>query len=223
MTSLRVWKQLLLLLSVAAGLRTLVSASSHSGPRRAPDCAAGPRLCYDSPVNAGPLINTANFEGGPSLSQDGLTLFFAPPARTASANSTRTSTLPRVRRSPNPLVRLRIWDRQSTRLATGIIRLKSRKTGCACIFHPAGLAGSEVADLYVTTRESTEDPWEPPQNLGSNINTPFFEGQPSISTNGRTLYWDSERPDGLGDFDIWMATQEAAAKPTGQQSTWDQR
>ena len=76
MTSPRVWKKLLLLLSVAAGLGTLVSASSHSGLRRAPDCAAGPRLCYDSPVNAGPLINTANFEGGPSLSQDGLTLLF---------------------------------------------------------------------------------------------------------------------------------------------------
>ena len=32
MTSRRVWKKLLLLLSVAAGLGTLVSASSQSGP-----------------------------------------------------------------------------------------------------------------------------------------------------------------------------------------------
>ena len=65
------------------------------------------------------------------------------------------------------------------------------------------------ADLYVTTRESTEDPWEPPQNLGPNVNTPYLQGQPSISANGRTLYWDSDRPDGLGNFDIWMATRAA--------------
>ena len=64
MTSPRVWKEQILLLSVAAGLGTLVSASSHSALRRAPDCAAGPGLCDDPPVNAGPLINTENFEGG---------------------------------------------------------------------------------------------------------------------------------------------------------------
>jgi WD40-like Beta Propeller Repeat len=31
-------------------------------------------------------------------------------------------------------------------------------------------------------------PWEPAQNLGPNVNTPYFEGQPSISANGKTLY-----------------------------------
>ena len=65
-----------LLLTVIAGLGTLSSAAGQSGPQGAPDCAAGPRLCYDLPVNAGPLINTANFDGGPELSQDGLTLLF---------------------------------------------------------------------------------------------------------------------------------------------------
>ena len=76
MTSPWAWKRLLLPLSVAAGLGTLVSASSHSGLRRAPDCAAGPRFCFDPPVNAGPLMNTPQFDGGPSISADGLTLYF---------------------------------------------------------------------------------------------------------------------------------------------------
>ena len=76
MTSRRFGKKQLLLLTVIAGLGTLSSAAGQSGPQGAPDCAAGPRLCYDLPVNVGPLINTANFEGGPSLSQDGLTLLF---------------------------------------------------------------------------------------------------------------------------------------------------
>ena len=76
MTSRQFWRKRLLLLSMTAGLGTLVSASSHSSLRGAPDCPAGPRLCYDVPVNAGSLINTGNFEGGPALSQDGLTLLF---------------------------------------------------------------------------------------------------------------------------------------------------
>ena len=69
----------------------------------APDCAAGPRLCYDLPVNAGPLINTANFEGGPSLSQDGLTLLFGAARQNSLGQldediyiATRETTLPTV-------------------------------------------------------------------------------------------------------------------------------
>ena len=76
MTSRRFGKKQLLLLTVIAGFGNLSSAAGQSGPQGAPDCAAGPRLCYDLPVNVGPLINTANFEGGPSLSQDGLMLLF---------------------------------------------------------------------------------------------------------------------------------------------------
>ena len=38
----------------------------------------------------------------------------------------------------------------------------------------------------------------------------LLRGQPSIAVNGKTLYWDSDRPDGLGDFDIWMATRASA-------------
>ena len=69
--------------------------------------------------------------------------------------------------------------------------------------------------MYVTTRESLDDPWEPPQNLGAHVNSPYFDGQPSISPNGKTLYWDSYRPDGLGDADIWMATRDAVCEAFG--------
>jgi hypothetical protein len=57
---------------------------------------------------------------------------------------------------------------------------------------PGGLG---EGDLYVTTRESIDEPWEPPQNLGPNVNTPYFEGQPSVSANGKTLHWDPVRPE----------------------------
>ena len=66
----------LLLLTMTVGFGSLLPAANPSALNQAPACPAGPRLCYDTPVNAGPLINTALFEGGPSLSQDGLTLLF---------------------------------------------------------------------------------------------------------------------------------------------------
>ena len=87
--------------------------------------------------------------------------------------------------------------------------------GLTLYFSSSRPGGLGEADLYVTTRESTDDPWEPPQNLGPTVNSPYFEGQPSISANGKTLYWDSDRPDGLGDFDIWMATRDAVCETFG--------
>ena len=39
-------------------------------------CSASHRFCYGAPQNLGPLINTPQFDGGPSISADGLTLYF---------------------------------------------------------------------------------------------------------------------------------------------------
>src|SRR4029453_17971639 len=47
-------------------------ASTTSGTA----CAAGRPYCYDTPVHLNPLINTSGFEGKPSLSADGLELYF---------------------------------------------------------------------------------------------------------------------------------------------------
>ena len=212
MTSPRVWKKLLLLLSVAAGLGTLVSASSHSGVRRAPDCAAGPRLCYDSPVNVGPLVNTANFEGGPSLSQDGLTLLFGA-ARQNSLGQLDEDIYVATRETiSEPFGPPQNLGAPVNSLGFGDYSPELSADKLTLDFSSSRPGGLGQADLYITTRESVDDPWEPPQNLGPNANSPYFEGQPSISANGKTLYWDSDRPDGLGDFDIWMATREAASE-----------
>src|SRR5690606_8883785 len=37
------------------------------------------------------------------------------------------------------------------------------------------------------------------------INTPGWESQPSISADGRTLYFVSTRAGGLGGYDIWKS------------------
>lgn len=45
--------------------------------------------------------------------------------------------------------------------------------------------------------------WTEPQNAGSSLNTTFWEGQPSFSSDNRWLYFSSNRGGGKGKKDIW--------------------
>jgi outer membrane protein OmpA-like peptidoglycan-associated protein/Tol biopolymer transport system component len=60
-------------------------------------------------------------------------------------------------------------------------------------------------DLYIA--EYVGGSWRDVKNLGPNVNTPFWESQPSISPDGLTLYFASERPGGAGGTDIWMSSR----------------
>jgi len=75
----------------------------------------------------------------------------------------------------------------------------------------AGTVGD--ADLWVSTRRSVHDAWSTPVNVGSVINTEFAEERPSLSHDGRTLFFDSLRPGGVNDSqDIWMSTRTPSGK-----------
>ncbi len=47
--------------------------------------------------------------------------------------------------------------------------------------------------------------WSMPVNVGNPVNTKYWESQPSISADGKTLYFSSSRPGGLGGKDIWYS------------------
>ncbi|MDU0370197.1 OmpA family protein [Hymenobacter endophyticus] len=59
-------------------------------------------------------------------------------------------------------------------------------------------------DLYISRR--TGNVWSKPQNLGRNVNSPEWDSQPSLSADGRTLYFTSTRRGGKGQEDIYMTT-----------------
>lgn len=56
-------------------------------------------------------------------------------------------------------------------------------------------------DLYYSVK--TGDKWSTARNLGPSVNTKFWDAQPSLSPDGRTLYFTSNRPGGMGDADLW--------------------
>ena len=215
MTGRRDCRRPLLLLTMMVGLGTLLSAANQFSLNQAPACSAGPKLCYDTPVNAGPLINSALFEGGPALSQDGLTLLFGAARRNSSGmldEDIYMATRETVAEAFGPAQNL---GSTINALGFGDYSPELSLDGLTLYFSSSRPGGQGEADLYVSTRPSIDEPWEPAQNLGPTVNSAHFEGQPSVSANGKTLYWDSDRPGGFGNFDIWVATRENVAEPFG--------
>jgi len=69
-----------------------------------------------------------------------------------------------------------------------------------------GRDGIGSCDLYETKKIVND--WTTPRNLGRNVNSIEWESQPSLSADGRTLYFVSDRRSGLGRRDIWVSTTD---------------
>ncbi len=66
-------------------------------------------------------------------------------------------------------------------------------------------------DLWVSTRETTLDPWSAPVNLGATVNSTFIDQTPFIASDRETLLFVSNRPGGIGGpgiLDLYMTTRE---------------
>ncbi len=62
-------------------------------------------------------------------------------------------------------------------------------------------------DIWYTTRSG--DKWTEPKNIGKPVNSREWESQPSISADGVTLFFASNRPGGFGGTDIWYSIKTA--------------
>jgi Tol biopolymer transport system component len=76
------------------------------------------------------------------------------------------------------------------------------------IFFFSNRPGSAGNDIYAATRVSTSEPWSTPVNLGPNVNSAASETRPSLSWDGTTLYYGSNRAGGDGDSDHYVTTRE---------------
>lgn len=64
-------------------------------------------------------------------------------------------------------------------------------------------------------RQLMTNPLSTPQNLGRSVNSPSNEFAPSISADGLSIFFDSDRPGGLGSFDIWVAMRATTSESFG--------
>lgn len=70
----------------------------------------------------------------------------------------------------------------------------------ACDRGRLSLGGCDLFRAYIT-----EDGWSVPSNMGKLINSTGWDAQPSLSADGNTLYWSSNRKYGKGGNDIWVS------------------
>lgn len=58
-------------------------------------------------------------------------------------------------------------------------------------------------DIWMCVRATPDAHFCKPINLGNSVNTHMSEGRPSLSDDGQTLYFDSDRPGGNERSDFW--------------------
>lgn len=169
--------------------------------------------------NLGPPINTPSRDTDPSLSSDGLTLFFSS-NRPGGLGGEDLWVAQRAEKEGEwgtpvnlgPPVNSE-WDEEKPSISgDGLSLYFSDYSWWAPTKSPRP-GGQGGGDIWVTTRASKDAPWGSPVNLGR-VNSSAFEGGPSISADGLALFFFSNRPGGLGDFDLWVATRHT------QQDVW---
>lgn len=150
------------------------------------------------PINMGFYINSVNRDYFPALTADGQTIIFS---RVVDNNEDfYTSTKKNNQwQQAQPL---------SSKINTPNFNEGAQSispdgkylffTGCN---RPDGLGR---CDIYVSRKEGLA--WGKAINLGKSINSEYWESQPSISPDGSTLYFVSNRPGGIGSYDIWKST-----------------
>ncbi|MFQ3575951.1 MAG: OmpA family protein [Cytophagales bacterium] len=79
--------------------------------------------------------------------------------------------------------------------------------GKTLVFTSCGRKDSKGScDLYISYK--TGDEWSVPVNMGNTINSPEWDTHPSLSADGRKLYFTSSRRGGFGREDIYVSTKD---------------
>jgi hypothetical protein len=162
---------------------------------------------WNTPANLGPFVNSPPHVFGPSISADGLSLFFGADRAGGSGSddiwvTTRATTDAPWQEPVNlgSTVNSSAVEGAPSISADGLALFFS---GYADEPHRSGGYGN--ADLWITKRPTVSDPWGTPVNLGPPINTSSYDFFPSISADGSTLFFMSDRPGGYGNWDLWQA------------------
>ena len=77
--------------------------------------------------------------------------------------------------------------------------------GLTLYFVSNRIGGIGNNDIWMSRRQCAVCDWEAPVNLGAPVNSTANEGAPTLSENGRLLYFFSARDGGFGGADIYVS------------------
>jgi beta-lactamase regulating signal transducer with metallopeptidase domain len=172
-------------------------------------------------VNLGQSINSSVHDWGPSISTDGLELYFQSRREGGLVGSspydiwmtTRTARDGEWGEPVNlcPTVNTPHTDAFPCISADGLsLYFMSDRPG-----------GLGEHDIWVSTRTTKNGEWGEPVNLGPVVNSSRDEIGPAISPDGLTLFFSSgypltPRPGGFGRSDLWMTRRAGKNQPWGK-------
>jgi Tol biopolymer transport system component len=160
---------------------------------------------WQEPVNLGAAINTAAFEGGAAFFESDDTrlpqLYFVS-NRTGGAGAQDIYVSTVSGGWFGPAVRVAELSSPQSDLSPGI-RHDGREILIAS--NRPGTLG--LNDLWVATRRTILDVWSDPIHLGVSINSVSNETFPSLSSDGRTLFFNATRSDSLGGLDLYVVSR----------------
>ena len=88
--------------------------------------------------------------------------------------------------------------------------------GRTMLFHSDRDGGQGNSDLWMSFRTGIDAPWGRPVNMGSPVNAKGYDCSPSLTADGLTLVFQSDRAGGQGRDDLWLCTRRSRSDPWGQ-------
>ena len=160
-----------------------------------------------NPVNLGPNVNSPYDDYWPMLSTNGTRLY-------TTKNIPIRKDMPFSRKNANEDFFINFLSPDSTWSPAQSIAPLNTKTnegapsisadGQTFVFTACNRKdGYGKCDIYIAKRQ--HNGWTKPRNIGSPINTRNLERQPSLSPDGKTIYFTSDRPGTDGLEDIWVS------------------
>lgn len=162
-----------------------------------------------NPVNAGPGINTTDDEYWPSITADGEKLIFTRQSGVHAAyNRIQTNSL-----AQEDFYISEFYNGEWQKAVNAGYPLNTRQNEGAQSLSSDGTymyftacdrqGGMGSCDIYYTS--FSDGKWSEPVNLRGPVNTSAWESTPSISSDGKTLFFSSSRPGGSGGKDLWLS------------------
>jgi len=162
---------------------------------------------FGTPTNLGPTVNSSAGDAAPSISADGLQLYFIDwlSPRPGGYGGWDIWVTTRETTEDDWGTPVNLGPTVNSSAHDGAMSISA--DGLSLFFASNRPGGYGVWDLWVTTRATTEDDWGTPVNLGPTVNGSAQDLMPSLSTDGLTLFFGSGRPGGLGSWDIYVTTR----------------
>lgn len=157
-----------------------------------------------NPINLGIHVNSDADEYLPALSADGSTLIFT---RSKSVKGFRNEDF---------YISYNDTDEWQFAKNLGEPINTPKNEGAQCItadgktlYFTACSRNDSYGRCDIYQSDFVDGVWTNPVNLGPNVNTESWESQPAVSSDGRQLFFVSNRAGGRGGKDIWVSYKNA--------------